>query len=104
MIFQIIQQTITRTRSQTKLNPDKFTRIPLLAKILKLLISEMSSVDTLEYSDDEDVSLQFDDKFLLFLTFFSLYRKTMIQTLTAKLRKTGLKGKKSHKEFCYPTC
>ena len=37
-----IMNDIARTRSQKKLNPDQWTTIPLLVKIFKLLVGELS--------------------------------------------------------------
>ena len=46
---QIVTNSTARTRSQKKLEPDQWTTVPALAKILKLLINELKS---LKFYDD----------------------------------------------------
>src|SRR5205085_7704464 len=49
----LIQENTGRikTRSQARLNPDKWTIIPANLKILKILVEEISSANTNRYAD-----------------------------------------------------
>ena len=43
---QVVTESRARTRAQKRLEPDQWTTVPVLAKILKLLINELQSLRT----------------------------------------------------------
>jgi hypothetical protein len=60
----LIQETTGRikTRSQARLNPDKWTIIPANLKILKILVEEISSVSTNRYADPAAAAAALDSE------------------------------------------
>lgn len=51
-----------KTRSQAKLNPDRYTTIPADLKILKILVEELSSAATNKYQNPADAAAALDSE------------------------------------------